>query len=226
VPTNGWTQQSGRSLGCSPMSIIGAPTGPSPNDVGEPCAGEPHARFDRGPLAKRDTHGATDTTHPPRKRAGLSPSDLPATDQPAAYLTHRIRCAACSVVRELRRTAVAVVGLGQVVEAHGSDRGPVFEDRARDAMHTVHHTAIWSEDDRVLQIDVLYEPQVFDYSAHRGRLDLIEPISGVNLAQGGNVYVNDWKVAAQADESSDIPGVEAAPSRPEVVLLAHTRKFR
>ena len=28
------------------------------NDVGEPCAGEPHARFDRGPLAtKADAHG-------------------------------------------------------------------------------------------------------------------------------------------------------------------------
>ena len=25
------------------------------NDVGKPCARDPHARFDRGPLAKRDT---------------------------------------------------------------------------------------------------------------------------------------------------------------------------
>ena len=29
------------------------PATPEVNDVGEPCAGEPHARFDRGPLARR-----------------------------------------------------------------------------------------------------------------------------------------------------------------------------
>ncbi len=28
---------------------------PRVNDVGEPCAGELHARFDRGPLAKRSS---------------------------------------------------------------------------------------------------------------------------------------------------------------------------
>jgi hypothetical protein len=33
------------------------------------------------------THGATEPTHPPGKPAGLSPSDLPTADQPAAYLT-------------------------------------------------------------------------------------------------------------------------------------------
>ena len=27
------------------------------NGIGEPCAGEPHARFDRGPLAKRNEIG-------------------------------------------------------------------------------------------------------------------------------------------------------------------------
>ena len=32
------------------------------NDVGEPCAGEPHARFDRGALATRD--GVGGTQHP------------------------------------------------------------------------------------------------------------------------------------------------------------------
>jgi len=32
-------------------------------------------------------HGATEPTHPAGKPAGLSPSDLPTADQPAAYLT-------------------------------------------------------------------------------------------------------------------------------------------
>src|SRR6266536_6644036 len=34
-------------------------------------------------------HGATEPTHPAGKPAGLSPSDLPTADQPAAYLTFR-----------------------------------------------------------------------------------------------------------------------------------------
>ncbi len=41
------------------------------NDVGEPCAGEPHARFDRGPLATL-THGETEPA-PDGKPTGLSP---------------------------------------------------------------------------------------------------------------------------------------------------------
>jgi hypothetical protein len=53
------------------------------NDVGKPCAGEPHARFDRGPLAKRDTR----PTKTDEKPTGQRPSVDPVTDQPAAYLT-------------------------------------------------------------------------------------------------------------------------------------------
>jgi len=62
---------------------------PEVNDVGEPCAGEPHARFDRGPLAKqtptvrrkRDTQRETGGTEPVHLRGD--------PDQPAAYLTPR-----------------------------------------------------------------------------------------------------------------------------------------
>ncbi len=52
------------------------------NDVGKPCAGEPHARFDRGPLAKRPDPG-------PHERESDSPAlnDQATDDQPAAYLT-------------------------------------------------------------------------------------------------------------------------------------------
>jgi hypothetical protein len=61
------------------------------NDVGEPCAGEPHARFDRGPLAKRNNpagrwsrvgaleHATTMTW------TGPQPQQRSA--EPAAYLT-------------------------------------------------------------------------------------------------------------------------------------------
>ncbi len=56
------------------------------NDVGEPCAGEPHARFDRGPLAKL-THGETEQA-PHGKPTGLSPPTYGPT-KPAAHLTTR-----------------------------------------------------------------------------------------------------------------------------------------
>ena len=48
------------------------------NGVGKPCAGEPHARFDRGPLGRLTPR--RDGTHAPNgKPAGLSPSAAPAT---------------------------------------------------------------------------------------------------------------------------------------------------
>src|SRR3954453_16075385 len=43
------------------------------NDVGEPCAREPHARFERGPLAKR-TLKARPKRAPDGKPPGLSPA--------------------------------------------------------------------------------------------------------------------------------------------------------
>src|SRR6266496_2575565 len=56
------------------------------NDVGKPGAGEPHARFDRGPLAKQQPWRAG-IDAPTRETGGTEPSRLPLADQPAAYLT-------------------------------------------------------------------------------------------------------------------------------------------
>lgn len=61
------------------------------NDVGEPCAGEPHARFERGPLAKQPLSRCDGTQAPHGKPTGLSPSTYQSTDQPAAYLTKERR---------------------------------------------------------------------------------------------------------------------------------------
>jgi hypothetical protein len=58
------------------------------NDVGEPCAGERHARFDRGPLGRpfpwRDGIHAPD-----RETGGTEPVRPTGTAEPAAYLTER-----------------------------------------------------------------------------------------------------------------------------------------
>ena len=51
------------------------------NDVGKPCAGDSHARFDRGPLAKREP--VTRRTRNLRPACGTERH----TGQPAAYLT-------------------------------------------------------------------------------------------------------------------------------------------
>src|ERR1700681_2535459 len=42
------------------------------NDVGKPCARKSHARFERGPLAKRNAHGEMEHA-PDEKSSGLSP---------------------------------------------------------------------------------------------------------------------------------------------------------
>ena len=44
------------------------------NDVGEPCAGEPHARFDRGPLA--DQHTMDETNEQPEGQRSVPPTVL------------------------------------------------------------------------------------------------------------------------------------------------------
>ena len=45
------------------------------NDVGEPCAGEPHARFDRGPLATAATPDRGRTRKPRAQRLRPAPTD-------------------------------------------------------------------------------------------------------------------------------------------------------
>ena len=57
---------------------------PTVNGVGEPGAGEPHARFDRGLLGRRRPWRAG-RTRPETGDAG--PADLPADAEPVAYLT-------------------------------------------------------------------------------------------------------------------------------------------
>jgi len=53
------------------------------NDVGEPDAGEPHVRFDRGPLARGPRTVRMGTTRKPRPSVSTHGPD----QQPAAYLT-------------------------------------------------------------------------------------------------------------------------------------------
>ena len=51
------------------------------NDVGKPCAGEPHARFERGPLEKRER---TRRARNPRASARYQPH--PTTQRPTSQL--------------------------------------------------------------------------------------------------------------------------------------------
>ena len=67
------------------------------NDVGEPCAGEPHARFDRGPLGTRtqpcggswSRAGGADT---PLHGLGGTSTAVLRSAEPAAYLTDLSDC--------------------------------------------------------------------------------------------------------------------------------------
>jgi hypothetical protein len=68
------------------------------NDVGEPCAGEPHARFDRGPLAR--PFPWRDGIHAPaRETGGTEPVRPTGHAKPAAYLTAGLG-GVCPVVKQ------------------------------------------------------------------------------------------------------------------------------
>jgi len=61
------------------------------NNVGKPCAGEPHARFDRGPLGRVTHVAGTAGLGPVRWKATTMAWSRPELQQssvkPAAYLT-------------------------------------------------------------------------------------------------------------------------------------------
>ena len=50
------------------------------NDVGKPCAGDPHARFERGPLEKRDSARDERET----SRPALGTNRQPTTQRPTS----------------------------------------------------------------------------------------------------------------------------------------------
>jgi hypothetical protein len=56
------------------------------NGVGKPCAGEPHARFDRGPLGRFDAQVRWNT-RTQRETGGTEPIRRTGYTEPAAYLT-------------------------------------------------------------------------------------------------------------------------------------------
>ena len=53
------------------------------NDVGKPCAGDPHARFERGPLEKRDNGRDERET----ARPALGTNRQPTTQRPTSQLS-------------------------------------------------------------------------------------------------------------------------------------------
>lgn len=66
------------------------------NDVGEPCAGERHARFDRGPLATTTNQAGAAGPGPvcgdATRRPGRDLNRNSQSSEPAAYLTVIAKC--------------------------------------------------------------------------------------------------------------------------------------
>ena len=96
------------------------------NGVGKPCAGEPHARFDRGPLERLKPR--RDGTHAPHgKPAGLSPSAAPAipNQRPTSPFTLPSRSQPSAQSLERRLTGL-VFGRSQFCEDFGSLISPVL----------------------------------------------------------------------------------------------------
>jgi len=129
------------------------------------------------------------------------------------------------VIRKVIWSTVTEVGIGDDVEPHRPDRRRSIKQRASDAMHTVHHTAVGANDDRIREVHLLNQPDVLDDLADGSRIALVEPLDRVELPDRAEVDLVDIERGAESDETIDIPGVEAVLTGPQVVLLAHTNSL-
>ncbi len=108
------------------------------------------------------------------------------------------------------------------LELHCPDRRTTVKKGTSDPMHSIHHSTIGAEDDRIGKVNFLDEPNVLYHLTDGGDFGAsIEPIVSVYIGDGLERNFPDWKIGAQADESVDVPSVEPILSRPEVVLLSH-----
>jgi hypothetical protein len=90
------------------------------NGVGEPCAGEPHARFDRGPLAKKTAAERTPRwarkRKPRARRQHRQPNQRP-TSLPDRELKRRdLACSSCRSAPVNLRIPESVLALGESLE--------------------------------------------------------------------------------------------------------------
>lgn len=111
------------------------------NDVGKPCARNPHARFDRGPLAKRttvdderETRGPAPGTRPPRRPASGLPYHLAADQldrfpELSLYRVIDLEAAGFSVVPTFRTPHVTVAFDGDLDSGLAALAGTVHEQR-------------------------------------------------------------------------------------------------
>jgi len=126
------------------------------------------------------------------------------------------------VVGKVVGSAVSIVRFGMNVELYGPNRVTTFKKGTSDPMHSVHHSTVDAEDDRIRRINILDKPNVLHHLADGGHLGAaIEPIVSVHIFDGLQRNLSDLEVSAQADQSVDVPSVEPIFSWPEVVLLSH-----
>lgn len=92
-------------------------------------------------------------------------------------------------------------------------------------MHSIHHAAVRTEDDRMGRIDLRDETSMVDHRAHRGEVQIsIEPVDGVDLGDRVEWNLLHRKTGGQLDQAIDVPRVYTLSIHglPEVVLLSHT----
>ena len=127
---------------------------------------------------------------------------------------HRALPAAGLSVRKLARTAAAIVRLRQHLKPPGPDHPTAIQKGPGDAVTR-------SQDDRVGRIHLANSAEVLDDRADRGPLPLIEPVHGVDLREVIQRDLLDRQIGGQSDQAVNVPRIQPALARPEVVLLAH-----
>ena len=114
-----------------------------------------------------------------------------------------------------------IIRLRKLSEPLGLDHPTAIEKCPGDAVHSVHDPVTGSEDDRVRRIHRANEAEVLYDLSDRGPLPLIEPVLGVDLRE---VIKHDL-LYRQASNTSyqevNVPCVDPAFTRPEVILLPH-----
>ena len=143
------------------------------------------------------------------------------SDEPTTAPDHRL--SEMPSVGQVPRRTVSEVRLGLCSESHCSDRWPSFEQCSGNPMHTVHYPSIDSEDDWEPRVHIPNQPHVFHHPADRWFSEgTSEPVVRVNFPDGIHGHLHDREVLGQFDEPVNVPCIQPARTRPEVILLTHT----
>jgi hypothetical protein len=89
-------------------------------------------------------------------------------------------------------------------------------------MHSVHHAAVRTQDDRVGTVYILNKAHVVDKPSDSWRRPKLKPEISVYIGDRVERHLSNRKVGAGSDEVVNVPGIQTVGTGSEVVLLTHS----